>query len=135
MVVSSTRALMAQRLVRTICEECTMPTEDDPGVLHAIGIDPANVTEETNFRIGECCNECNRTGYRGRFGVFEIFIVDDEARKLIYDKVPSSVLRARALEMGMRSLREDGARKVLSVLTTPAEVIRATVSDEEEGEG
>jgi type IV pilus assembly protein PilB len=104
-------------------------------VLHAIGIDPANVTEETNFRIGEGCNECNRTGYRGRFGVFEIFIVDDEARKLIYDKVPSSVLRARALEMGMRSLREDGARKVLSGLTTPAEVIRATVSDEEEGEG
>jgi type IV pilus assembly protein PilB len=135
LVASSTRALMAQRLVRTICKKCTMPTEYDPGVLHAIGIDPANVTEETNFRIGEGCNECNRTGYRGRFGVFEIFIVDDEARKLIYDKVPSSVLRARALEMGMRSLREDGARKVLSGLTTPAEVIRATVSDEEEGEG
>lgn len=135
LVASSTRALMAQRLVRKICKQCTTPTEYEPGPLHAIGIDPATVTQETNFRIGAGCNECNRTGYRGRFGVFEIFIVDDEARKLIYDKVPSSVLRARALEMGMRSLREDGARKVLSGLTTPAEVIRATVADDEEGEG
>ena len=73
---------------------------------------------------------CSNTGYRGRFGIFEIFIIDDEARKLIYDKVSSSVLRARAREMGMRTLREDGIRKVLAGLTTPEEVIRATVGDE-----
>ena len=69
------------------------------------------------------------TGYRGRMGIFEIFVIDDEARKLIYEKVPSSVLRARAREMGMRTLREDGVRKVLGGLTTPDEVIRATVGD------
>ena len=60
---------------------------------------------------GKGCNDCNNTGYRGRFGIFEIFVIDDEARKLIYDRVPSSVLRARAREMGMRTLREDGAAK------------------------
>ena len=54
------------------------------------------------------------TGFRGRFGIFEIFVIDDEVRKLIYEKVPSSVLRARAREMGMRTLREDGVRKVLA---------------------
>ena len=58
--------------------------------------------------------------------------MDDEARKLIYDKVPASVLRARAREMGMRSLREDGARKVVNGMTTAAEVIRATTADDEE---
>ena len=58
-----------------------------------------------------------------------VFVVDDEVRKLIYDKVPSSVLRVRAREMGMRTLREDGIRKVLAGLTTPDEVIRVTVGD------
>ena len=62
-------------------------------------------------------------------GIFEIFVIDDEARKLIYERVPSSVLRGRAREMGMRTLREDGARKALAGQTTPDEVIRATIGD------
>jgi general secretion pathway protein E/type IV pilus assembly protein PilB len=62
-------------------------------------------------------------------GIFEIFTIDDEARKLIYEKVPSSVLRVQAREMGMRTLREDGARKVIAGLTTAEEVIRSTVGD------
>jgi general secretion pathway protein E/type IV pilus assembly protein PilB len=78
---------------------------------------------------GKGCSDCNKTGYRGRFGIFEIFVIDDEARKLIYDKVPASVLRTRAREMGMRTLREDGARKVLAGMTSPEEVIRATIMD------
>ena len=86
-------------------------------------------TSGATFMRGKGCNDCNKTGYRGRFGIFEIFVIDDEARKLIYDRVPSSVLRARAREMGMRTLREDGARKVMAGLTTADEVIRATVGD------
>ena len=62
-------------------------------------------------------------------GIFEVFVVDDEVRKLIYEKVSSSVLRQRAREMGMRTLREDGVRKILAGMTTPDEVIRATVGD------
>ncbi len=81
------------------------------------------------FHKGKGCSNCSNTGYRGRFGIFEIFVIDDEARKLIYEKVSSSVLRARAREMGMRTLREDGIRKVQAGLTTPDEVIRATVGD------
>jgi type IV pilus assembly protein PilB len=128
LVASSTRALMAQRLVRKVCRRCAasyVPTEAE---LRALNIDPNNVANATLMR-GKGCAECNKTGHRGRFGIFEIFLIDDEARKLIYDKVSSSVLRIRAREMGMRTLREDGARKVLAGLTTPEEVIRATIGD------
>ncbi|MBI2924838.1 MAG: Flp pilus assembly complex ATPase component TadA [Verrucomicrobia bacterium] len=128
LVASSTRALMAQRLVRRVCRRCGaayLPTEAE---MRALTLDPQ--ASGATFLKGKGCSECNKTGYRGRFGIFEIFVIDDEARKLIYDKVSSSVLRARAREMGMRTLREDGARKVLAGLTTPEEVVRATMGDE-----
>ncbi len=128
LVASSTRALMAQRLVRKVCRKCAAPYQPSEAELRALSIDPNNVQGAT-FMKGKGCNDCSQTGCRGRFGVFEIFVIDDEARKLIYEKVPSSVLRIRAREMGMRTLREDGARKVLAGLTTPEEVIRATVGD------
>ena len=128
LVASSTRALMAQRLVRKICRRCAAPYTPTDAELRALSIDPAAVTG-ASFMKGKGCNECNGTGHRGRFGVFEIFVIDDEARKLIYDRVSSSVLRNRAREMGMRTLREDGVRKVLAGLTTAEEVIRATVGD------
>ena len=103
-----------------------MPTE---GEMKTLGLDASN-TQGANFLRGKGCANCSNTGFRGRFGIFEVFVIDDEARKLIYEKVPSSVLRARAREMGMRTLREDGIRKVLAGLTTPDEVIRATVGDD-----
>jgi general secretion pathway protein E/type IV pilus assembly protein PilB len=128
LVASSTRALMAQRLVRKVCKKCAASYQPTETELCSLNLDPAKVTGATFLR-GKGCNDCNKTGYRGRFGIFEIFVIDDEARKLIYDRVPTSVLRARAREMGMRTLREDGARKVLAGLTTADEVIRATVGD------
>ncbi|HEX4647121.1 MAG TPA: ATPase, T2SS/T4P/T4SS family [Verrucomicrobiae bacterium] len=128
LVASATRALMAQRLVRKVCKRCAAPYTPSDSEMRAMNID-ANSQAGATFMRGKGCADCSKTGYRGRFGVFEIFVIDDEARKLIYDKVPSSVLRARAREMGMRTLREDGVRKVLAGLTTPEEVIRATVGD------
>jgi len=128
LVASSTRALIAQRLVRKICKKCAAPHTPSEAELRALSID-ADQAAGANFMKGKGCNDCSKTGNRGRFGVFEMFVIDDEARKLIYDKVPSSVLRVRAREMGMRTLREDGARKVLAGLTTAEEVIRATVGD------
>ena len=127
LVASSTRALMAQRLVRKICKRCGTAYEPPETELKSLNIDPAAAAGAT-FKRGKGCNECSN-GYRGRFGIFEIFVIDDEARKLIYEKVSSAVLRTRAREMGMRTLREDGARKVLAGLTSPEEVIRATVGD------
>jgi general secretion pathway protein E/type IV pilus assembly protein PilB len=96
--------------------------------MHSLGMDATN-SQGASFSKGKGCSNCSNTGYRGRFGIFEIFVIDDEARKLIYEKVPSSVLRARAREMGMRTLREDGVRKVQAGLTSADEVVRATVGD------
>jgi general secretion pathway protein E/type IV pilus assembly protein PilB len=128
LVASSVRALMAQRLVRKVCKKCAAPYQPTDSELATLDLDRGKVSGAT-FMRGKGCNDCNKTSYRGRFGIFEIFVIDDEARKLIYDRVPTSILRARAREMGMRTLREDGARKVMAGLTTADEVIRATVGD------
>ncbi len=128
LVASSTRGLMAQRLVRRVCKQCATPYVPTEAEMRSLNLDTAN-TQGATFLHGKGCANCNNTGYRGRFGIFEIFVIDDDARKLIYEKVSSSVLRTRAREMGMRTLREDGIRKVLAGLTTPDEVIRATVGD------
>jgi general secretion pathway protein E/type IV pilus assembly protein PilB len=129
LVASSTRCLMAQRLVRKICKKCAQPYEPTDAEMRALSLTPDQLQTAT-LRKGRGCNDCGNTGCRGRFGIFEIFVIDDETRKLIYDKATSSVLRARAREMGMRTLREDGIRKVLAGLTTAEEVIRSTVGDE-----
>ncbi len=128
LVASSTRALMAQRLVRKVCKQCAAPCPPTDAEARQLNLDSAALAGGT-FLKGKGCGNCSNTGFRGRFGIFEIFVIDDDARKLIYEKVSSSVLRARAREMGMRTLREDGIRKVLGGLTTPEEVIRATVGD------
>jgi general secretion pathway protein E/type IV pilus assembly protein PilB len=120
---------MAQRLVRKVCRKCTQPYQATEQELRALNLSPDNLQTAT-MQKGRGCSDCSNTGFRGRMGIFEIFVIDDEARKLIYDKASSSVLRARAREMGMRTLREDGIRKVLAGLTTPEEVIRATIGDE-----
>jgi len=130
LVASSTRALMAQRLVRKVCKQCAAPYVPTPDEMRQLNLDASN-SQGATFMRGKGCGNCSNTGFRGRFGIFEIFVIDDDARKLIYEKVSSSVLRTRAREMGMRTLREDGIRKVLAGLTTPDEVIRATVGDSE----
>lgn len=129
LVASSTRCLMAQRLVRKICKKCMAPYQPTEQEMRSLGLTVDDV-RNANIQKGRGCANCNNTGNRGRFGIFEIFVIEDEARKLIYDCVPTTVLRQRAREMGMRTLREDGIRKVLAGLTTPEEVIRATVGDE-----
>jgi general secretion pathway protein E/type IV pilus assembly protein PilB len=128
LVASSIRALMAQRLVRRVCKRCAAPYTPTDTELRSLNIDSSKLVG-ANCMHGKGCHDCNKTTYRGRFGIFEVFVIDDDARKLIYERVPSSVLRARAREMGMRTLREDGARKVLAGLTTADEVVRATVGD------
>jgi general secretion pathway protein E/type IV pilus assembly protein PilB len=129
LVASSTRCLMAQRLVRKICKKCVGPYQPTDYEMNMLGLTIEDV-KNANLQKGRGCGNCNGTGHRGRMGIFEIFVIDDEARKLIYDRVPTNVLRQRAREMGMRTLREDGIRKVLAGQTTPDEVIRATVGDE-----
>jgi type IV pilus assembly protein PilB len=128
LVASATRCLMAQRLVRKICKNCGGPTTLTESECRPLGITPDMLAGATP-RKGKGCPTCNKTGCKGRMGIFEIFVIQDEARRLIFEKVPSNVLRNKAREMGMRSLREDGTRKVLAGVTTADEVVKATVSE------
>jgi len=128
LVASATRCLMAQRLVRRICKNCGGPHVLDEKEMRALNITPDMLASATP-RKGKGCPTCNKTGCKGRFGLFEVFTINDEARKMIFDRVPANVLRNKAREMGMRTLREDGTRKVLAGLTTVDEVVRSTVVD------
>jgi len=129
LVASSVRALLAQRLVRRVCRECAQPTEGGRSELVALGARPTSVSE-AKLVAGRGCAACRGSGFLGRIGIFEMFVIDDEIRKLIYERVPASMLRRRARELGMRTLREDGVRKVFAGLTTVEEVVSATVGDE-----
>lgn len=128
LVASALRAAMAQRLVRAICENCRgthLPTDRERKLM---GILAKNADTMPMFE-GKGCPVCSKSGYKGRKGIFEIFEVDDTIQRLIFDHSPTTVIRARAREMGMRTLREDGMLKVASGMTTLAEVLRATMGD------
>ncbi len=128
LVASSTRAIMAQRLVRKICEKCKEVYKPTDLELRLLGPAAQQVAQAQLFH-GVGCAECNQTGFRGRIGVFEIFLINDEVRHMIYERVSATVLRRRARELGMRTLREDGIRKVIAGQTTLQEVFRSTMAD------
>ena len=130
LVASAVRAIMAQRLIRKVCQKCKVAYTPTDYEMQTLKLNPDEIKNATIVR-GTGCNECSRTGYRGRMGIYEIFQVDDEVRRLIYEKVPSNVIRARARELGMRTLREDGVRKIMAGITTPEEVISITMGDED----
>jgi len=128
LVASSVRAVMAQRLVRKLCNNCKQSGELTDTELRALGIEPGQVADAQVMRP-KGCDECRQIGYKGRTGIFEIFVIDDEVRHMINKRSSSFVLRQRARELGMRTLREDGVRKVLSGVTSADEVISITVGD------
>ncbi|HEX8296719.1 MAG TPA: GspE/PulE family protein, partial [Chthoniobacteraceae bacterium] len=130
LISSAVRAIMAQRLVRKVCPKCRQPYEMNESELSALGLDLSQLSEATVMK-GAGCDACKHLGYKGRAGIFEIFMIDDEARHMINNKSSTVELRKRAREMGMRTLREDGVRKVLSGMTTAEEVIGVTMSDGE----
>jgi len=128
LVASSMRAIIAQRLVRAICEHCIEEHEASDRDLELLGTAAEQIREATIYK-GHGCEKCSLTGYHGRKGIFEIFLVTDEIQRMIYEKTSSAVLRARARETGMRTLREDGLRKVITGMTTAEEVLRVTMGD------
>jgi type II secretory ATPase GspE/PulE/Tfp pilus assembly ATPase PilB-like protein len=130
LVSSAVRAMVAQRLVRKICPNCKQPYELTDPEVSGLGLDRSQLSEATVLH-GAGCEMCKGRGYKGRAGIFEIFRVDDEVRHMINNKSTTVELRKRAREMGMRTLREDGIRKVLTGMTTAEEVISATMSDAE----
>ncbi|MBI3886319.1 MAG: Flp pilus assembly complex ATPase component TadA [Opitutae bacterium] len=128
LVAASLRATMAQRLVRRVCPHCAQPCTPTAKELQLLALAPAQLAGAT-FRRGAGCPACHGTGYRGRLGIFEIFLVNDEIRGLIYDHVTAPRLRAVARRHGMRTMREDGIRKILAGHTTIEEVVSVTVGD------
>jgi len=128
LVGSSLVAVLAQRLVRILCLECREAYTTTDEELREIGVKPPG-RPVTLYRAGDCA-ACSHTGYHGRMGIFELMTIDDEIRALLSQNVDSKTIKATAMRKGMGTLRADGARKVLSGLTSVAEVIRAT---EEEG--
>ncbi|MEC8209570.1 MAG: ATPase, T2SS/T4P/T4SS family [Verrucomicrobiota bacterium] len=128
LVAAAVRAVLAQRLVRRNCPSCRVPFEHDEKLLNSLGIRSDQIID-ASFMKGEGCVKCNGTGFRGRVGVFEMFQVNEELQSMIYEEASLVALRDKAREMGMRNMREDGIRKVIGGITTPQEVLHATVSD------
>ena len=128
LVASSIRAIVAQRLVRRLCQHCKAPGELSDSEMRALRIEAGQLGEAHVMRpVG--CDACRNTGYKGRMGIFEIFIIDDEVRLMINKHTSTLMLRQRARELGMRTLREDGVRKVLAGMTSAEEVISITIGD------
>ncbi len=130
LVSSAVRAVLAQRLVRKICPKCKAPSELLPSDMRALGVDAGQVAM-ASISKGAGCDNCRNSGYRGRAGIFEILVVDDDLRHMINDHATTIQLRKRARESGMRTMREDGIRKVLSGMSTAEEVISVTMGDRE----
>jgi type IV pilus assembly protein PilB len=128
LVSTSLRAAVAQRLTRKICKQCKKPYTPDSNELRSLNITPQQASSAT-FMRGEGCQNCNGTGYRGRAGIFEMFVVNEEIQRMIYDNVGTAKLRDKARSLGMRTMREDGVRKVLSGFTSIDEVVSITVGD------
>jgi len=128
LVASSLRAIVAQRLVRQLCPNCKRPGKLSDTELRALHLESSQLSQAQVMKPSGC-EQCRNTGYKGRMGIFEIFVIDDEVRHLINNRRSTLALRRRARELGMRTLREDGARKVLAGLTSAEEVISITLGD------
>ncbi len=128
LVASSLIGVLAQRLVRTICNECKESYEPEPAELVDIGVDAHKAATSRVYR-GRGCAKCLQTGYQGRTGIYELMLIDDEIRQLILKNVDASTIKNVARKKGLKSLREDGAEKVLAGITTTAEVTRVTQED------
>lgn len=129
LVSSAVRAIMAQRLVRRLCGNCKQPGELSEYEARSLNLDPSQIAKATPMRpVG--CEKCRGKGFRGRLGIFEIMVADDEIRQMINHNATTLQLRHRTRELGMRTLREDGIRKVLAGMTTAEEVISSTMGDD-----
>ena len=128
LIASAVRSILAQRLVRKLCPICKAPAELTEKEMRALHLDPSRIAEASIFGA-KGCEKCRGNGYKGRMGIFELFDIDDEVRSMINGEITTSQLRRRARELGMRTLREDGIRKVLAGLTSGSEVVHATMGD------
>jgi type II secretion system protein E len=129
LVASSVEAIMAQRLVRTICPHCKVEQKVARDYLRRIGF-PEGEIETAKFWRGAGCEDCRQLGYQGRMGIYELLLLNESLRPLILNRAPASTIAQRAMEGGMRTLRADGWNKVRAGMTTIEEVLRVTQTEE-----
>ncbi|HEV8544383.1 MAG TPA: ATPase, T2SS/T4P/T4SS family [Verrucomicrobiae bacterium] len=129
LVASSVEAVLAQRLVRTICPHCKVEQKVEPDYLRKIGF-PEDEIHTAKFYKGAGCEQCRQLGYQGRMGIYELLILNEAIRPLILSRAAASTIAQRAMEQGMRTLRVDGWNKVRAGLTTIEEVLRVTQTEE-----
>ena len=128
LIASAVRAILAQRLVRKLCSECKEPGDLTERQIKALGLDAAQLAD-SSIMVPNGCVKCRGTGHKGRAGIFEIFQIDDEVRHMVNENLSTPQLRRQAREIGMRTMREDGIRKVLNGMTSANEVINVTMAD------
>ncbi|NNM29159.1 MAG: type II/IV secretion system protein [Akkermansiaceae bacterium] len=125
LVAASLEGVLAQRLIRTICKECKAAYEPSEAILTQLGL-AAHEIGDKQFFTGQGCDECGQTGYRGRKGLFELLDVSDPIAELITERAPSVVIKQKAIELGMTTLREDGLRNIYEGVATIEEVLKYT---------
>ncbi len=125
LISSTLMAVLAQRLVRTVCKNCRTPFEPTENQLAMLNLSPHDLGDKV-FHYGRGCQVCHDSGYKGRKGIFELLVVTDQIRTLINERAPTVVVRQKAIELGMTSLREDGLRGIFDGATTIEEVVKYT---------
>jgi len=125
LISTTLMAVLAQRLVRTACKKCRTPFEPTESQLHLLNLSPHDIGDKV-FYYGRGCSACNDTGYKGRKGIFELLIISEALRTLINQRSPAVVIRQKAVELGMSTLREDGLRSIFDGDTTIEEVVKYT---------
>jgi type IV pilus assembly protein PilB len=125
LISSTLLAVLAQRLVRTICKNCQTPFEPTEDQLVLLNLSPLDLGDKV-FHYGRGCSTCNDTGYKGRKGIFELLVISEAIRTLINERAPTVVLRQKAVELGMVTLREDGLRTIFEGDTTIEEIVKYT---------
>ncbi|MEO1833169.1 MAG: ATPase, T2SS/T4P/T4SS family [Akkermansiaceae bacterium] len=125
LVAASLEGILAQRLLRTICPDCKAPYEPSEAILTQLGVAPHELGDKSFF-TGKGCKSCADSGYKGRAGLYELLNVSDPMRELIIDRAPAVVIKQKAIELGMTTLREDGLRCIYEGRTTIEEVLKYT---------
>jgi type IV pilus assembly protein PilB len=125
LVSSTLMAVLGQRLVRKVCKECRTPFEPTETQLALLNLSPHDLGDKV-FYYGRGCSTCNDTGYKGRKGIYELLVCSDTIRSMITERAPTIVLRQKAVELGMVTLREDGLRSIFDGDTTIEEVVKYT---------
>jgi type IV pilus assembly protein PilB len=125
LISASLEGVLAQRLLRRICKTCRTPYEPDKDVVNMLDVDALEIANK-KFFYGKGCPDCNRSGYKGRQGLFELMTINDQLRALITQKAPTLVLKQKAIESGMRPLRDDGLRCIFDGHTSIEEVLKYT---------